>query len=75
VCAMLETEATGNLIEWTDDATKRFEARYLESWPYELYDALRSYLMGGNPMACQKTMDRPVGETFEFFFTFKGKKA
>jgi len=75
VCAILETEATGKLIEWTDDATKRFEATYLEAWPYELYGALRSYLTGGNPMGCQKTMDRPIGETFEFFFTFKDTKA
>jgi len=75
VCAILQTEATGRLIEWTDDATKRFEASYLEAWPYEIYDAFRAYLGGPNPTGCAKTMDRPPGETYEFFFIFKGEKS
>lgn len=75
VCAILETEATGNLIEWTDDATKRFEASYLEAWPHEMYHAVRSFLKGPNPTGCPKKMDAPVGEAYEFFFTFKDEKA
>lgn len=75
VCAILQTEATGRLIEWTDDATKRFEASYLEAWTYEMYDSFRAYLDGPNPTGCPKTMDSPPGETYEFFFTFKGQKS
>jgi hypothetical protein len=75
VCAILETEATGKLIEWTDDATKRFEASYLDAWPYEMYAALRSYLNKTNPTGCPKSMDYPTGETYEFFFAFKGDEA
>jgi hypothetical protein len=75
VCAILETEATGKLIEWTDDATKRFEASYLEAWPHELYAALRTYFNGPNPTGCLKTMEGPVGETYEFLFMFKEQRA
>jgi hypothetical protein len=74
VCAILETEATGKLIEWTDDATKRFEASFLEAWPYELYAALKVYFTASNPTGCFKTMAAPVGEAYEFFFTFKEQK-
>src|SRR5437868_14356743 len=75
VCAILETEATGKLIEWTDDATKRFEASYLDAWPYQMYHAFRSYLKAPNASGCPKTMEGPVGETYEFFFIFKEEKA
>lgn len=75
VCAILKTEATGEFIEWTDDATKRFEASYLEAWPHEMYDAFRSYLSKSNPTGCPKNMDYPVGETYEFLFAFKGEEA
>src|SRR5438552_19078420 len=71
VCAILETEATGKLIEWTDDASARFEASFLEAWPHQLYAALRSFLSGPNPTGCRKTMATPVGETYEFFFNFR----
>jgi hypothetical protein len=74
VCAILKTEATGTLIEWTDDATNRFEASFLEAWPYQLYSALRSYLSSPAATGCPKTMASPVGETYEFFFPFSGEK-
>jgi hypothetical protein len=74
VCATLKTEATGSLIQWTFDATSRFEAHYLEAWPYELYQAFRSYLEGHEPVGCLKMMATPAGETYEFFFTFSGEK-
>ena len=75
VCAILQTEATGTLIEWTDDATNRFEATFLDAWPYEVYAAFRAYFGGPNPTGCFKAMAKPVGETYEFFFLFKGKTA
>src|SRR6266852_6189099 len=74
VCAILETEATGRLIEWTEDATNRFEASFLDAWPYQLYEAFRTYLNGPTPTGCRKAMDSPAGETYEFFFIFKGEK-
>lgn len=74
VSAVLETEATGKSIQWTDDATNRFEASFLEAWPYQVYAAFRSYLCGPNPTGCLITMHSPVGETYEFFFTFDEKK-
>lgn len=74
VCAILKTEATGRLIEWTEDATNRFEASFLEAWPYQVYAAFRSYLGGPNPTGCLITMASPVGETYEFFFIFDGRK-
>jgi hypothetical protein len=75
VCAILETGETGRLIEWKDDAAKRFEASYLGAWPYETYDAFLSYFRKSNPTGCPKAMDHPVGETYEFLFTFKGEEA
>jgi hypothetical protein len=74
VCAVLETEATGQSIQWTDDATKRFEASFLEAWPYQVYAAFRSYLCGKNPTGCLITMPRTAGKTYEFFFDFRGEK-
>jgi hypothetical protein len=74
VCAILETEATGKLIEWTDDATRRFEASFLEAWPYQVYEAFRAFLGGPDPTGCPKTMESPPGESYEFFFMFKGEK-
>jgi hypothetical protein len=71
VCAVLATEASGTLIEWTFDATTRFESDSGFSWPYEAYQALRSFLSGASPMGCLVTMAKPSGETYEFYFAFK----
>lgn len=75
VCAILETGATGEVIAWTDDAAKRFEASYLDAWPHEIYEAFMSYFAKSNPTGCSKTMDYPIGETYEFLFPFKGEEA
>jgi len=37
VCAILGTEATGRLIEWTKDAQTRFKADSDAGWNYELW--------------------------------------
>src|SRR5438094_10035486 len=74
VCAILETEATGKLIEWTDDATKRFEASYLEAWPHEVYHAVRSYLKGPTPPAAQKRWMLQSGRRTNFSSRLKMKK-
>ena len=75
VCAILKTGETGKAIEWTEDATKRFESDYLEAWPYQMCDAFVSYLTKSNPTGCPKSMDYPEGETYEFLFTFKDEEA
>lgn len=74
MCAILETEATGTLIRWTEDATRRYEASFVEAWPHELYTAVRAYLESRNPVGCLKEMRTPSGESYEFFFAFKGIK-
>lgn len=74
VCAILQTEATGTLIEWTADASRRFEASFLERWPSEVYTALKTYLSGQHASGCLITMNTPPGETYEFFFQFDGQK-
>jgi len=75
VCAVLEGEDTTNrIIQWTGDARTRFEGDFFNSWPYQVYPAMRNYLESGTPFGCQKEMDRPAGETYEFFFEFNKTK-
>src|SRR6266446_1240395 len=71
VCAILATEATGSLIQWTNDAIKRYEADSGFSWTYEAYQAFRNFLLGAHAHGCNVVMDKPVGETYEFYFPFK----
>jgi hypothetical protein len=83
VCAILETE-DGRLIEWTSDAERRYEADGTAAkmrggntdpvWRYEIYRPLRDFFASPNCTGCPVAMDRPPGETFEFFFTFAQEK-
>ncbi len=73
VCAILET-GEKKLIRWTRDSENDFQTSFIDAWPYELYEAFRSYLGGASPMGCEKHMDHPPGSTYDFFFPFKGKK-
>ena len=36
VCAILATEATGTLIEWTHDAERGFAASFFDAWETQL---------------------------------------
>ena len=75
VCAVLETEDTTNrIIQWTGDAGTRYETDFLGSWKYQAYAAMRAYLSSDSPMGCRAEMDRPAGETYEFFFDFNKTK-
>ncbi|NQT94695.1 MAG: hypothetical protein HQ559_18205 [Lentisphaerae bacterium] len=75
VCAVLETEDTTNrIIRWTGDARTRYEGDFFDSWPYQVYFAIRTYLESEAATGCQRNMDKPAGETYEFFFAFSGKK-
>jgi hypothetical protein len=81
VCAILATEA-GSLIEWTVDAAKRYEADAAAVklcagdadavWQFEVYESLRDFLVSSQPVGCPITMDQPAGETYEFYFPFRG---
>jgi hypothetical protein len=78
VCAILRTEDL-NLITWTLDASQRYQADYTTIseavWQYEVYTPLCGFLEVGRPIGCLIVMDRPPGETYEFFFLFRSKKA
>jgi hypothetical protein len=72
VCAILVTERSGTLIEWTDDARNRYEADSSFAWEYEVYAALKTFLSSSRPTGCLVAMAKPAGETYEFYFEFKG---
>jgi len=75
VCTVLETEDTTNrIIQWTGDAGTRYENDFFGSWKYQAYAALRNYLESGTATGCAKKMDRPAGETYEFFLDFNNMK-
>jgi hypothetical protein len=73
VCAAL---ASGDaaLIYWEPTGRKRYEAIPGCDWAYEAHDAFRHYLLQLHPTGCHKVMDVPPGETYDFFFQFKGRK-
>ena len=71
VCAVLETEETGTLIEWTGDARRRYESDSNFGWDHQAYHALRAFLSSRHPMGCPLIMKKPTGETYEFYFPFK----
>jgi hypothetical protein len=84
VCAILKTEKD-NLIEWTQDARQRYEADFTyydhnlsppwqTAWRYEVYAPLQDFLGLDHVLGCLVIMQRPVGETYEFFFPFHGGK-
>jgi hypothetical protein len=75
VCAILASEATGTLIEWTNDAERGFEQSFYDAWPNQLYAAFEAYLSGSHPTGCTIKMKTPAGETYEFLFPFKGRRA
>ncbi len=75
VCSVLETEDTTNrVIQWTGDARTRYGGDFIDSWPYQVYPAIRTYLESEDAVGCRVEMDRPAGDTYEFFFDFNGTK-
>lgn len=78
VCAILKREDL-KLIVWTENAYLRYQADYTALskpvWQYEIYVPLRGYLEVGRPTGCQIVMERPPGETYEFFFLFRSQRA
>jgi hypothetical protein len=74
VCAILATEATGLQILWTDDADTEFQRSFFNAWTNQVYAAFAGYLSGSRPTGCPVKMKKPVGETYEFLFTFRSKR-
>ena len=73
VCAIL-TSDDEKLIYWEPLGRRRFEAIPGCDWGYEAHEAFRNYLSQPCPTGCHKVMDVPPGETYDFFFQFKGRK-
>jgi len=74
VCAILKTEDT-QVIQWTADCRVRYEADFFPAWPYEVYEPLRAFLEGNRPLGCPKKMEKPPGETYEFYFQFRSTQS
>lgn len=84
ICAILETEATDTLLEWTTDAERRYEADATAAkvctgdtdpvWRNDVYQPFRDFLCSPHPSGCLVTMDTPPGETYEFYFEFLAER-
>ena len=73
VCRII---ATGDLrlIQRTKDFSKEFQKGFPNDSEGEVEDAFLDFLESENPVGCPVTMDYPTGDTWEFFFLFKGRK-
>ena len=74
VIALLLTEDTKKIV-WDPTGRARYEADYYPDWPNEVYASFRNYLGQDKPMGCPVKMDFPPGETWEFLFSYKNRKA
>ena len=73
VCAILAS-GEKSLIHWDLLGRIRYEATPGCHWTYEAQDAFTDFLSLPNPTGCRVlTMETP-GETYDFFFQFKGQK-
>jgi len=73
VCAILAS-GDKSLIHWDPLGRKRYEATPGCHWTYEAQDAFGYFLSQPCPTGCHVlTMETP-GETYDFFFQFKGQK-
>jgi hypothetical protein len=75
VVNVLDTGATGREIRWTIDSAQDYESDFCYAFQNEVYPDIAAYLRGHQPRGCPKRMEKPPGETYEFFFTFKGRQA
>jgi hypothetical protein len=72
VCAVLKSGRTGNEIQWTFDATNRYNSSFNFAFPYEVHLALLQFFQGPPaPKGCPIVMEKPAGKTYEFLFPFK----
>lgn len=68
--------ATGEkrLIQRTAGFSQKFQMGFPNDSEGEVEDAFLDYLQSETPVGCPVNMDYPTGETWEFFFPFKGRK-
>jgi hypothetical protein len=71
VCAALETESDA-FIQWTKDARQRYECSPGAIWVFEAYAAFRAVLRQPTLGGCRVLMEKPSGESYEFYVPFKG---
>lgn len=74
VIALLATEDHKKVV-WDPTGRARYEADFYPDWPYEVYASFRTFLGQAKPTGCPKKMNHPPGDTWEFMFIHKNKKA
>lgn len=74
VLAVLATEDPKQVV-WEPLGRTRYEADFYPDWPYEVNTSFRAFLEQAKPTGCPIQMDRPPGETWEFLFIHKTRKA
>lgn len=73
VCRVLATEEF-HLIQRTKDFSEKFGKSFPSGCEAEVEKAFLDHLSREPVTGCPVKMDYPVGETWEFFFHFKGMK-
>ncbi|MFA6959391.1 MAG: hypothetical protein WC205_01415 [Opitutaceae bacterium] len=73
VVAVLRTDDS-RAIRYTDDAWKRFEATFPDAFRSDLHAAFRTALRDDTLVGCPVEMKTPPGETWEFYFSFRGRR-
>jgi hypothetical protein len=63
------------LARLTHDCHKRWQRDFPNSWRYDLDEAFLKALSASTVSGCPVPMDKPPGETWEFFFELQGNKA
>lgn len=61
-------------IRYTGDAWARFEATFPDAFRPELQGAYMAALRAGTLLGCPVQMNNPPGETWEFYFSFRGQR-
>ena len=65
---------TSREIQQTDDYFQKLQLDFPSVFESRVTAAFLQFLEGANPQGCPVEMDRPAGETWEFWFTLRGKQ-
>ncbi|TVP79362.1 MAG: hypothetical protein EA353_06255 [Puniceicoccaceae bacterium] len=65
---------TSSEIRRTADYSDKLDKSFPDVFESRVTAAFLQFLEGPNPQGCPVQMDRPAGETWEFWFTLKGKQ-
>jgi hypothetical protein len=72
--AMILRKGTSREIQRTADYSDKLDKSFPDVFESRVIVAFLEFLERGRPHGCPVTMDRPAGETWEFWFTLKGKQ-